>query len=143
MAVGDERSEARERTLNLLYEAASRSVDPLDALAGQVIEIDALTETLVRGVSAERARIDELIAGRARDWSLERMPLVDLCVMRLGVFELLERSDVPVAVILDEAVELAQRFSTESSGRFVNGVLAAIARDLGRLADTRSDEPVE
>ncbi len=143
MSIGDERSEARERTLNLLYEAASRSVDPLEALAGQVIDVDPLTDALVRGVADGLERIDQLIAGRAKDWSLDRMPLVDLCVMRLGVYELLERDDVPVAVILDEAVELAQRFSTESSGRFVNGVLAAIARDLGRLADTRTDEPVE
>jgi N utilization substance protein B len=133
MAVGDERSEARERALNLLYEAASRSVDPCEALAGQPIEADLLTGALVRGISANLDRIDGLIDGRSDGWALARMPLVDLCVMRLGVYELLERDDVPVAVILDEAVDLAQRFSTENSGRFVNGVLAAIARDLGRL----------
>jgi N utilization substance protein B len=133
MGVGDERSEARERTLNLLYEAASRSMDPDEALAGQALEAEPLTGALVRGISANLERIDLLIDGRADGWTLARMPLVDLCVMRLGVYELLERDDVPVAVILDEAVGLAQRFSTENSGRFVNGVLAAIARDLGRL----------
>ncbi len=133
MGVGDERSEARERTLNLLYEAASRSMDPDEALAVQPLDAEPLTGALVRGISANLERIDLLIDGRADGWTLARMPLVDLCVMRLGVYELLERDDVPVAVILDEAVELAQRFSTENSGRFVNGVLAAIARDLGRL----------
>ena len=58
------------------------------------------------------------------------MPVLDLNVMRLGVFELLERPDVPTAVVLNEAVELAKRFSTDDSGRFVNGVLAAVAADV-------------
>ena len=77
--------------------------------------------------------IDRHIDERAKGWTLTRMPVLDLNVMRLGVFELLERPDVPTAVVLNEAVELAKRFSTDDSGRFVNGVLAAVA------ADVRSD----
>ena len=68
--------------------------------------------------------------GAAEGWSLARMPILDLDVLRLGAFELAERPDVPVAVVIDEAVELAKRFSTDNSGRFVNGVLAALAGDL-------------
>ncbi len=66
-------------------------------------------------------------AAKAKGWTLARMPVLDLNVMRLGVFELLERPDVPTAVVLNEAVELAKRFSTDDSGRFVNGVLASVA----------------
>jgi N utilization substance protein B len=135
MDVGDERSEARERTLNLLYEANSRGLTPVEVLEMQAVAPDDPTELLVNGIAANLDRIDEIIERRAEGWTLARMPRIDLCVMRLGVFELLERPEVPSAVILDEAVELAQRFSTENSGRFVNGVLAAIARDLGRLSD--------
>ena len=63
---------------------------------------------------------------KAKGWTLARMPLIDLTVMRIAGFELLGRLDVPVAVVLDEAVELAKRFSTDDSGRFVNGVLSAL-----------------
>ena len=67
---------------------------------------------------------------RAKGWTLDRMPVIDLNVLRIASFELAERPDVPVAVVLDEAVELAKRFSTDDSGRFVNGVLSALAGDL-------------
>lgn len=131
----DERSDARERALYLLYEAHSKNIAPVDTIDLQVIEPDELTQELVRGVGAAMVAIDELIAAKARGWTLERMPVLDLNVMRLAVWELLERPHVPTAVVLDEAVELAKRFSTDDSGRFVNGVLAAIA------ADVRASEP--
>ena len=79
----------------------------------------------MRGVAEHRDRLDAAIAARATGWSLARMPVLDLSVLRLGAFELAERRDVPVAVVIDEAVELAKRFSTDNSGRFVNGVLGA------------------
>jgi N utilization substance protein B len=126
----DERSDARERALYLLYEAHSKSISPADTIDIQVLEPDSLTQELVRGVDANVARLDELIAGRAKGWTLKRMPVLDLSVMRLAVFELLERPHVPTAVVLNEAVELAKRYSTDDSGRFVNGVLAAIAADV-------------
>jgi N utilization substance protein B len=81
-------------------------------------------------VHAHTAMIDGLIVRLAPDWPLDRMPAVDRAVLRLGIYELSQRPDVPTAVILDEAVELAKRSSTEESGRFVNGVLAAAAREL-------------
>lgn len=132
----DIRSDARERALYLLYEATSKGIDPAATLELQVVEPDELTTLIVRGVGEALERIDHEIAARARGWTLARMPVLDLCIMRVGVFELLERPDVPVPVVLDEAVELAKRYSTDDSGRFVNGVLAAIARDLPPRADS-------
>lgn len=126
----DDRSDARERALYLLYEAHSKGIEPVDALAVQVIEPDALTTLLVTGVGAHAAELDAAIAARAKGWTLARMPVLDLNVLRLGSFELAHRPDVPVAVVIDEAVELAKRFSTDDSGRFVNGVLSALVADL-------------
>jgi N utilization substance protein B len=126
----DERSDARERALYLLYEAHSKGIAPSDALALQVLEPDEMTSDLVTGVQEHRARLDAAIAARARGWTLDRMPVIDLNVLRIAAYELAEKPDVPVAVVLDEAVELAKRFSTDDSPRFVNGVLSAVAEDL-------------
>ena len=131
----DERSDARERALYLLYEAHSKGIAPVDTIDLQVIEPDDLTQELVRGVGDHLERLDGMIDERAQGWTLARMPVLDLNVMRLGAYELLERSEVPTAVVLNEAVELAKRFSTDDSGRFVNGVLAAIADDARPTAD--------
>ena len=116
----------------MLYEAAQKGVPATDVLAAQIVAPDELTATLVNGVEAHRDRLDEAIAARAAGagWTLKRMPVLDLNVLRLGAYELVERPDVPVAVVIDEAVELAKRFSTDNSGRFVNGVLASLAAEL-------------
>jgi N utilization substance protein B len=90
---------------------------------------------LVVGVEEHRERLDEVIAAHAKGWTIARMPLIDLTVMRIAGYELLGRPDVPVAVVIDEAVELAKRFSTDDSGRFVNGVLSAMVPALRRTAD--------
>jgi N utilization substance protein B len=126
----DERSDARERALYLLYEAQAKGIDPSATLDLQVIEPDELTQLLVRGVSEHAEAIDAHIAGRAQGWTLKRMPVLDLNIMRLAAYELAHRPEVPTAVVLNEAVELAKRYSTDDSGRFVNGVLAAIAADV-------------
>ena len=126
----DRRSDARERALYTLYEAQAKAISPVEVLEAQIIEPDELTSLLVRGVDANRQRLDDAIASKAKGWALARMPVLDLNVLRLGAFELAERPDVPVAVVIDEAVELAKRFSTDDSGRFVNGVLAALVDDL-------------
>lgn len=124
----DARSEARERALGLLYEAEAKGEPVREVLVALPVPADPLAVTLVEGVDDHRARIDELISAHARGWSLERMPVIDRTVMRVAVFELLGRPEVPTAVVIDEAVELAKRFSTDDSGRFVNGVLSAVAR---------------
>jgi len=130
----DRRSEARERTLSLLYEAEARGLEPTEVAAGQVVKPDELTLALVTGVTARQSDLDALISRHARGWAIERMPSLDRCVLRMAIFELLERSDVPTAVILDEAVELAKVYSTDDSGRFVNGVLSAVARQVRPVA---------
>ena len=82
----DERSDARERALYLLYEAHSKGIAPSATIDLQVVEPDPLTQELVRGVDAKREQIDALIAAKAKGWSLERMPVLDLSVMRLASF---------------------------------------------------------
>ena len=138
----DRRSDARERALYLLYEAHLKDISPVDALDRQIVEPDELTCLLVRGVVDHRDRLDAAIADRATGWSLARMPILDLNVLRLGAFELSERPDVPVAVVIDEAVELAKRFSTDNSGRFVNGVLSALVPEL-RAGSPAPPEPLD
>jgi N utilization substance protein B len=122
----DERTDARERALILLYEAEAKGIAPSEVLAAQISHPDELTTLLVLGVQEHQQQLDEAIAAHAKGWSLSRMPSIDRNVLRVAAFELLARPDVPVAVVLDEAVELAKRFSTDDSGRFVNGVLAAL-----------------
>ncbi|MBU6317396.1 MAG: transcription antitermination factor NusB, partial [Acidobacteria bacterium] len=114
------------RALILLYEAETKGVAPADVLAAQVSPADELTTLLVEGVQQHREELDAAIAAHSKGWTLERMPLIDRTVLRVAGFELLGRPEVPVAVVLDEAVELAKRFSTDDSGRFVNGVLSAL-----------------
>ena len=89
-------------------------------------------DALVRGVRRDAVQLDERIRAASQNWRLERMARIDRNALRLGAFELLTRSDVPRAVILDEAVELAKRFGSDESSKFVNGVLGRIADDLGR-----------
>ena len=124
----DARSEAREQAVMLLYEAEQRSVPVTSLLAERSVVSGEITSLIVGGVEVSSASIDATISSHSRGWSIERMPALDRAILRVGVFELSERPDVPVAVVIDEAVRLAKRFSTDDSGRFVNGVLAAVAR---------------
>jgi N utilization substance protein B len=114
--------------VSLLYEANMKGAQCSDVLAALPVPPDPYAAALCEGVDRERERLDAEIAPRARGWRLERMPVLDLAILRLAAYELLDCPDVPVAVVLDEAVRLAKQYSTEESGRFVNGVLAAIAR---------------
>jgi N utilization substance protein B len=84
---------------------------------------------LVEGVVENRARIDEVLSAVSADWPLERMPAVDRNVLRIGAYELLFRDDVPTGVVISQAVELATALSTDESPKFVNGVLARVARE--------------
>jgi putative hydrolase of the HAD superfamily len=125
------RRAARERALELLYEAEAKGSDVDALLASLPLEPSELTVELVRGVDAERPRIDELLARRvAPRWTLARLAAVDRAILRLGAYELIDQLDRSRAVILNEAVVLARRFGTDDSPRFVNGVLSAVARDV-------------
>lgn len=125
------RSKARKRALDVLYEADLRDVPAETVLSERhgrdESPVPKYTSALVQGVVAHRARIDELIASYAVDWTIDRMPPVDRNVLRLGLYELLWIDDVPDAVVISEAVALARSLSTEESPRFINGVLARLA----------------
>src|SRR6185503_3397885 len=94
-------------------------------------ESEQFARELVAGVGANRGRIDELIAAAAEHWRLPRLSRVDLNVLRLATFELLARPEIPAAVTLNEAIEIARRYGSEDSSGFVNGVLDHIAGVLG------------
>lgn len=121
------RREARERALSLLYEAESKQVKPAAVLGDLPVPPDPFVADLVGGVEREQDRIDRLIAAHAIDWTIDRMPAVDRALLRMATYELVARPDVPTGAVISEAVELATQYSTEDSGRFVNGVLATIA----------------
>jgi N utilization substance protein B len=124
------RSKARKRALDVLYEAGQRDADVLQTLKERLAQSDPpvpeYAVELVEGVIANQARIDELLSTYAEEWTLDRMPPVDLAILRLGTYELLWRDDVPDAVAVSEAVELAGSLSTDESPAFVNGLLARL-----------------
>ena len=127
------RSKARKRAVDVLYESEIRATEPVRTLAERVALADPpvsdYTVELVEGVQQHLARIDDLLTRYAEGWTLQRMPDVDRAVLRLGIYELLWRADVPQAVAIDEAVELAKALSTDDSPRFVNGILARVLRE--------------
>jgi N utilization substance protein B len=124
------RSKARKRALDVLFEADQRGLDPVtllaDRLAGPGRVMPEYAVTVVEGVSAHAERIDELISTYSVGWSLDRMPAVDRAVLRIGAWELLYNDDVPAAVAIDEAVQMARNLSTDDSPGFVNGLLARL-----------------
>jgi N utilization substance protein B len=131
------RHRARERALQWLYQWEVGGLD-LDAVFEPDRQValhapdrdrDALAERLVRGTAADLARIDPLIASHATNWRLERLPVVDRLVLRLAVHELLA-GELPPAIVIDEAIELARAFAGEQAVPFVNGVLDAIRKTL-------------
>jgi transcription antitermination protein NusB len=127
---GSGRREARERALELLYEAESKGLVPGELVAGLPVEPDAYTRELTVGVGEDLEHIDAIIGSTARGWRIERMPAVDRALLRMAVWELRHRPEIPVAVVINEAVELAKQYSTDESGRFVNGVLSRVATDV-------------
>jgi transcription antitermination protein NusB len=131
------RSKARKRALDVLYAAEMRGQEPVASLEAAIAEgegpTNAYTETLVRGVTEHRERIDELLAQYAQGWALDRMPAVDRTALRIGAFELLYADDVPHPVAVSEAVALVHHLSTDDSPSFVNGVLGSMLRDRDSL----------
>ena len=139
---------SRLAVLRILHAADVRQVDPLDVLQEELergadradgelagATLDRFATTLLHGLAATLPDLDARIARNARGWRVGRMPVVDRNVLRLAVHELVTEP-TPVAVVMDEAVRLASDLSTDDSGRYVNGVLAAIVRELraeGRL----------
>lgn len=136
----DPRSDARERALNVLFEADIRGCPAAEVVGRIQVPLDDLTMLLVDGVSSARERIDPIISSHSHSWALDRMAATDRNILRIATYELIARNDVPSAVILNEAVSLAKRYGTDDSGGFVNGVLSAIARSVrdGNSSDALS-----
>jgi transcription antitermination protein NusB len=139
------RRSGREAALLMLFQLEASSVS-----STQVIELfwrtfeDAdpegkpYADTIVRGVADNLEAIDKRVVSASQNWRLERMSRVDRNLLRLGTWELMFNGEVPRAVILDEAVELAKSFGTDESSGFVNGVLDRIASDIGRKDEARA-----
>lgn len=153
-SLGRTRRRARRLALDVLYEAEIRDLLPVEAFAerrsngwvgasdddpaGREVVDEAggndsldYARALVEGVQEHQADIDEIIVTHADRWALKRMPVVDRNVLRIGLFELLRVEGMPVAVAINEAVELVKTLSTEDSGRFINGLLGRVAEDRG------------
>ena len=126
------RSKARKAALDLLYESDIRRANPELLLNSRIESLEYLirdyTKDLVLGVSAHKVKIDELIQTYAQGWDFDRMPVIDRNLLRIALFEILYREDIPAAVAISEALQLAQTLSTEESARYVNGILATIEK---------------
>jgi N utilization substance protein B len=117
--------EPRELAIQALYQADQMKLAPAEAVAG----LSGKAARLARGVLDELHSLDTAIEQAAERWSIDRMPVVDRAVLRLALYELRNEPATPTAVILSEAVRIVKEYSTERSGRFVNGVLATLARN--------------
>jgi len=140
------RHSGREAALQMLFqiEASGASADDAIELYWRSFAADAdpegrvYADACVRGVADAGVALDQQIAAASQNWRVERMARVDRNVLRLGTWELLHQADVPRAVVLDEAVELAKAYGTDDSSAFVNGVLNKVADALGRKDEPRA-----
>lgn len=117
----------RERVLELLYECELKSISAEDVLAELVVPPTAFVAKRVREVTAANAELDVILQTHATNWELDRVTVIDHLILRFAAWELLHDDTLDTPIIVSEAVELAKRFSTDSSGKFVNGVASAIA----------------
>lgn len=124
------RTKSRKRALDILFESEAQSLPTGGTLADRVKDaeypVNAYAVQLIEGVVAHCERLDQIIADNANDWTLDRMPAVDRNLLRLGAYEILYVDDVPDAVAVSEAVNLASDLSTDESPSFVNGLLSRI-----------------
>jgi transcription antitermination protein NusB len=134
----------RERALGLAYESELRGLSAAALLAELPVEPDEYARRIVLGADDHRDDIDALIRKYSEHWSLERMPVIDRALLRLGTYELAWVIETPKGAVITEAVELAKQYSTKDSGRFVNGLLARISAEVRpeevRPEKVRSDD---
>ena len=129
------RSKARKQALDLLYETDIRGTNLVETLVSRDIPAEGpdarpireYTKELVNGVSDNRRKIDELITTYAQGWDMDRLPTVDRNILRLGIYEILWSTDVPMSVAIDEALILAKELSSDDSSKYIHGVLGRIA----------------
>lgn len=133
------RTKSRKRALDILFEADQRGENILEVLNTRLLEsgretpLPEYSAEIVRGVAERWLELNTLIQEASPSWTLQRMPAVDRAILRIGAWEVLSSRDVPTAVAIDEAVELARDLSTHDSPAFVNGILGTIARDAPAL----------
>lgn len=136
------RTKARKRALDALYAASVRGGDPLHLLSETQVEVtdrqnqEAIfdyAEMLLTGYTENAEEIDTQLRMMADNWSLERMPNLDRAILRLAAWEILHNHEVPAEVAISEAVALASEFSTDDSPKFINGVLARLAKGSSAL----------
>ena len=124
------RGKARNRALDVLFEAEQRSVSAFDVLKSRREQTDQIvnpyTLEIVEGVVSHQSAIDEFLETYSQGWTLERMPAVDRSILRIGTWELLYNDDVPDGVAVSEAVALAKTLSTDESPSFINGLLGRL-----------------
>lgn len=136
MAFQHERTKARKCASQMLYSGAIRNMAPIELLNSQGFDcidepVSDYAIKLVEGVEEKKPELDERLASSSKNWSIDRMPLMDLAILRLALFEMLYVDEVPISVSINEAVELAKEFGGEDdSPKFVNGILGKIARDI-------------
>jgi N utilization substance protein B len=121
------RRQSRERALSLLYEAETKGLPAPDVLSQLPVKPAKFAADLVEGVTEHQDELDKYLSDYAQDWTVDRMPALDRALLRMSVFELIYRPDIPTGVVISEAVELAQDYSTDESAGFVNGMLSSIA----------------
>lgn len=166
------RREARERAVQFLFQYDVNPAENLEAALntfwdntrlnaaleahgptwGEKVELPPPTEeeaatrtfadTLIRGVLEHREALDDVIRKHAKNWDLHRMAVVDRNVMRLAIHEMIHRDDIPPVVSINEAVDIAKKFSTNDSGKFVNGILDKVKDEILRPARTAKEGPV-
>ena len=124
------RREARERALELLYEANAKTTTATAVIDALPVDPDEYAAAIALGVDEHVAELDELLQRHVEGWTIDRMAVLDRTLLRMAAYELAYEASVPVAVIISEAVDLAKQYSTEESGRFVNGVLGSVAKEV-------------
>ena len=127
LVAGSQRRQVRERALGLLYEAETKGADMAELLADQELPLDPYAHTLVSGAAEHQNEIDARLEEFSERWPVARMPALDRAILRLASFELAHSTDISVAVIINEAVELAHEYSTPASAGFINGLLSQVA----------------
>lgn len=127
LVAGSQRRQVRERALGLLYEAEVKGVEMAELLDAQELPLDPYAHTLVTGTAEHQGDIDARLEELSDNWPVARMPALDRAILRMASFELSQSSDISVAVIINEAVELAHEYSTPASAGFINGLLSQVA----------------
>jgi N utilization substance protein B len=134
------RGKARKQALDILFESDIRNSSPIELLSTRLVDVEGpdarpmreYAQELVKGVVEHRRKIDELISTYAQGWDMDRLPAVDRNVLRIAIYELLWREDIPDAVAIDEALTLAKLLSTDESAGYIHGVL-------GRISSIKTD----